>query len=116
MLKLTKKSLLVFMVMCLVTPLLQAAEKPNVVIIYGDDVGYGDVGAYGSKLIPTPNIDTLAFQTALVGLVYVVTYGFIRALGSLFDPEVASILWGFFFFFGLIFAFIIRWLMKKIGM
>jgi len=37
-----------------------AAEQPNVVIIYGDDVGYADVGAYGSKLIPTPNIDRLA--------------------------------------------------------
>ncbi|MDF7823922.1 arylsulfatase [Pontiellaceae bacterium B12227] len=34
--------------------------KPNVVIIYGDDVGFGDVGAYGSKLIPTPHIDRLA--------------------------------------------------------
>ena len=35
-------------------------SRPNVVIIYGDDVGYGDVGAYGAKLIPTPNIDRLA--------------------------------------------------------
>ncbi|MDZ8120256.1 sulfatase-like hydrolase/transferase [Pontiella agarivorans] len=40
----------------------QAAEQPNVVIIYGDDVGYGDVGAYGSRLIPTPNIDRLAAE------------------------------------------------------
>ncbi|MGE9266723.1 MAG: sulfatase family protein, partial [Verrucomicrobiales bacterium] len=39
-----------------------SAERPNVVIIYGDDVGYGDVGAYGSKLIPTPNIDRLAAE------------------------------------------------------
>ena len=37
-----------------------ADSPPNVVIIYGDDVGYGDVGAYGSKMIPTPNIDELA--------------------------------------------------------
>jgi esterase/lipase len=37
-----------------------ATDRPNVVIIYGDDVGYADVGAYGSKLIPTPNIDKLA--------------------------------------------------------
>jgi len=37
-----------------------AGEKPNVVIIYGDDVGYGDIGVNGSKMIPTPNIDKLA--------------------------------------------------------
>lgn len=35
-------------------------SQPNVVFIYGDDVGFGDVGAYGSKMIPTPNIDRLA--------------------------------------------------------
>ncbi len=35
-------------------------KTPNIVIIYGDDVGYGDVGAYGSVKIPTPNIDRLA--------------------------------------------------------
>lgn len=39
-----------------------AGDRPNVVIIYGDDVGFGDVGAYGAKLIPTPNIDELASQ------------------------------------------------------
>lgn len=37
-----------------------SSDQPNVVIIYGDDVGYGDVGAYGSKQIPTPHIDALA--------------------------------------------------------
>ena len=37
-------------------------EKPNVVIIYGDDVGFGDLGAYGAKLIPTPNLDKLAAE------------------------------------------------------
>jgi arylsulfatase A len=37
-------------------------QRPNVVIIYGDDVGFGDVGVYGSELIPTPNIDRLAHE------------------------------------------------------
>ena len=37
-------------------------EHPNVVIIYGDDVGYGDVGVNGSTKIPTPYIDKIASQ------------------------------------------------------
>ncbi|MDP6206785.1 MAG: sulfatase-like hydrolase/transferase, partial [Roseibacillus sp.] len=44
----------------LFAPLLQGAEKPNVVIVYGDDVGYGDVGVYGATKIPTPFIDKVA--------------------------------------------------------
>lgn len=35
-------------------------EKPNIVIIYLDDLGYGDVGAYGATAIKTPHIDNLA--------------------------------------------------------
>lgn len=40
----------------------ESPTKPNVVIIYGDDVGYGDLGCYGAKLIPTPHLDKLASQ------------------------------------------------------
>jgi len=40
----------------------QTGQRPNVVIIYGDDVGYADVGCYGAKKIPTPNVDKLAAQ------------------------------------------------------
>jgi arylsulfatase A-like enzyme len=40
--------------------LLPAAEKPNVVLIYIDDLGYGELGCYGCKDIPTPNLDRLA--------------------------------------------------------
>jgi len=56
------KTLLLAFSLSILTGWLVAAERPNVVIIYGDDVGYGDVGAYGSKLIPTPNIDKLASE------------------------------------------------------
>ncbi|MGV8877733.1 MAG: arylsulfatase [Sphingobacteriaceae bacterium] len=34
--------------------------KPNVILIVADDLGYGDLGCYGQKLIATPNIDALA--------------------------------------------------------
>ncbi len=39
-----------------------AADKPNVVLLYADDLGYGDVSCYGSKTIATPHIDKLAAE------------------------------------------------------
>lgn len=35
-------------------------KQPNIVIIYLDDLGYGDVGAYGATELKTPNMDKLA--------------------------------------------------------
>jgi len=35
-------------------------HKPNVLIIFADDLGYGDVGCYGAKKLETPNIDRIA--------------------------------------------------------
>lgn len=36
------------------------AEKPNILVIVGDDMGYADVGFHGCKDIPTPHLDSLA--------------------------------------------------------
>ena len=36
------------------------AESPNIIIIYADDVGYGDLGCYGATGVDTPNLDRLA--------------------------------------------------------
>src|SRR5437763_1612578 len=37
-----------------------AADCPNIVFLFADDLGYGDVGAFGQTKIRTPNIDQLA--------------------------------------------------------
>jgi arylsulfatase A-like enzyme len=39
---------------------IRAAERPNVIVIVGDDMGYADVGFHGCKDVPTPNLDALA--------------------------------------------------------
>ena len=38
----------------------QPARRPNVVLIYADDVGYGDISCYGATRVRTPNLDRLA--------------------------------------------------------
>ena len=43
----------------LLTPLLHAVT-PNIVLIYADDLGYGDLGCYGATTMPTPRMDSLA--------------------------------------------------------
>ena len=45
------------MVACLTLP---AAEKPNIVFILADDIGFGDLGCYGATLVKTPKLDALA--------------------------------------------------------
>ncbi len=40
----------------------QAAQKPNIIILLTDDLGYGDLGCYGATQVKTPNVDRLAAQ------------------------------------------------------
>jgi arylsulfatase A-like enzyme len=45
-----------------VTCLVAADRKPNIIFILADDLGYGDLGCYGQKLIQTPNLDRMAAE------------------------------------------------------
>lgn len=51
---------LIFAALCSCTNSLP--EKPNIVYILADDLGYGDVSSYGQKLFKTPNIDRMATE------------------------------------------------------
>ena len=42
--------------------LLSEALKPNIVLIFADDLGYGDLGCYGATKLKTPNLDKLAAE------------------------------------------------------
>jgi len=44
--------------------------KPNIVFIMTDDLGYGDLGCYGAKQIPTPRIDAFASESLLFTQAY----------------------------------------------
>ena len=57
----------IFQMACLLAALLiaplahaQTTPRPNIVLIYMDDLGYGDTSAYGSTTIRTPNMDRIA--------------------------------------------------------
>jgi arylsulfatase A-like enzyme len=41
-------------------PRMGGARRPNLIYIYADDLGYGEIGAYGQQKIRTPNLDRLA--------------------------------------------------------
>jgi arylsulfatase A-like enzyme len=44
------------------TSLLHAADQPNVIIIYADDLGWGDLGCYGAPAVRTPHLDRMAAE------------------------------------------------------
>lgn len=62
------------------------AKHPNLVIILADDLGYGDLGAYGHQIVKTPNIDKLAQEG--------VTFTDYYAPAPLCSPSRAGLLTG----------------------
>lgn len=61
------------------------------------------------------NVDTLAFHLAMVGLVYVLAYGLVSLLHTIFPEKAVKANWGFFFFYGLFTAIVVRNVMKKLN-
>ncbi|XP_032512308.2 arylsulfatase B-like isoform X1 [Danaus plexippus] len=57
-------SMLLFLLLFIVTSLsdCECHERPNIVLIIADDLGWNDVGFHGSNQIPTPNIDIMAWS------------------------------------------------------
>jgi arylsulfatase A-like enzyme len=58
----SKARLLGAVVLCLVLGQLRvgAQSRPNIILMYADDLGYGDVSSYGATAVKTPNIDRVA--------------------------------------------------------
>ncbi len=75
---------------------LTAADQPNLVIIFTDDQGYGDLSCYGAEHVSTPRIDQMALEGSRPTSFYVAApvYTFSRAAlmtscDSLRELEVA---------------------------
>jgi arylsulfatase A-like enzyme len=52
-------------------PLRPAADKPNVVFIFIDDMGYGDIGPFGNTVNKTPHLDRMAKEGQILRQYYV---------------------------------------------
>ena len=54
------KRIFLFIFSFLINSCDQNPARPNIIYILADDLGYGELGVYGQKIIETPNIDALA--------------------------------------------------------
>ena len=54
------KPLIIVAVFLVFNSCAEEPTQPNIIYILADDLGYGEIGAYGQEIIETPNIDALA--------------------------------------------------------
>ena len=54
------KKIFSFAFLFFVSSLTAQTSKPNIIYIYADDLGYGELGSYGQTKIKTPNLDRMA--------------------------------------------------------
>src|SRR4051794_27208976 len=69
--EMNSKKLLLTVCAAVMAVALHAAEKPDIVFILADDLGYNDVGFVGGKEIKTPNLDKLAAAGTVLKQFYV---------------------------------------------
>ncbi len=62
---------LILAAFCAICMHVEAAEKPNIVLLFADDAGYGDFGFHGSHHFKTPHLDRLAQSGVLLSSFYV---------------------------------------------
>jgi len=63
-----------------------ATRRPNIIVVLADDLGYGDLGPYGARLIRTPNLDRMAREGAKLTCAY--------ASANICTPSRAGLLTG----------------------
>jgi arylsulfatase A-like enzyme len=56
------RTLLVPLLLALTLPGFAQTTRPNIIFILADDLGYGELGSYGQKLIETPHLDRMAAE------------------------------------------------------
>ena len=81
-----------WMLLCCVVFILSCGEQntpasPNLIIIFCDDLGYGDIGCFGSTVHRSPNIDRIAEQGVKLTSFYVTSGVCTPSRSSLLDRK-----------------------------
>ena len=65
------KRILIIGVICILGICLSAKQKPNIVLMFIDEMSYGDIGPFGNKINQTPHLDRMAKEGNVLTQFYV---------------------------------------------